>query len=45
MLLKCVPSFKSHHGDPRFTDLLRRLGWPEYVVGVAILFAGCGRGL
>jgi hypothetical protein len=29
MLLKCVPSFKSHHGDPRFADLLRRLGRPE----------------
>ncbi|HSY64164.1 MAG TPA: winged helix-turn-helix domain-containing protein [Terriglobales bacterium] len=29
MLLKCVPPFKSLHGDPRFTDLLRRLGLPE----------------
>jgi TolB-like protein len=29
MLLKCVPPFKNLHGDPRFTDLLRRLGLPE----------------
>ena len=29
MLLKCVPPFKSHHGDPRFADPLRRLGRPE----------------
>jgi TolB-like protein/Tfp pilus assembly protein PilF len=29
MLLKCVPPFKSLHGDPRFIDLLRRLGLPE----------------
>ena len=29
MLLKCVPPFKSLHGDPRFADLLRRLGLPE----------------
>ncbi len=29
MLLKCVPPFKSLHGDPRFSDLLRRLGLPE----------------
>jgi TolB-like protein/DNA-binding winged helix-turn-helix (wHTH) protein len=28
-LLKCEPSFKSLHGDPRFADLLRRLGLPE----------------
>jgi TolB-like protein/DNA-binding winged helix-turn-helix (wHTH) protein/Tfp pilus assembly protein PilF len=29
MLLKCVPPFKILHGDPRFADLLRRLGLPE----------------
>ena len=29
MLLKCVPPFKSLSGDPRFTDLLRRLGLPD----------------
>ena len=29
MLLKCVPPFKSLHGDPRFADLLRRLGLPQ----------------
>ena len=28
-LLKCDPSFNNLHGDPRFADLLLRLGMPQ----------------
>ena len=28
-LLKCAPGYKNLYGDPRFTDLLRRLGLPD----------------
>ena len=27
--LKASPDFEALHGDPRFTDLLRRIGFPE----------------
>lgn len=28
-LLKCDPTFKNLRGDPRFSDMLRRMGLPE----------------